>query len=217
MGTSSNGGAVSADNDIPGAMQSASCGDRPAPHRANRVQLVWARLHCCDRHPGRRTTRGHIGVETPIFGVDDLEVCTVWMIRAPCKVLIRRRKRFERSGSESSSCEAMIHAAPTAAIGQMASGNTRAHLGVDSPRHWRIWRRLSTRPRSAAELTDGTFRADDGSRRLGSGKKRPVVSIPDRVNSPGRIERPNQQQAMATRAPDRKTINSRVFFRGRRS
>jgi len=42
-------------------------------------------------------------------------------------------------------------------------------------------------------------------------RKRPVVSVPDRVNSPGRIERLNQHRQWRTRARP-KTINHVVFF-----
>ena len=159
-----------------------------------------------------------LGVESAIFGVDDLEVCTrfwddfglvpvartkdesVFEVASGSRVVVMRRNDPRLP--------------PTADNWSDGLGIRETIFGVDTPQALEALAHGLSRDREVRHDPDGTahFRADDGMPvGLRVWKKRPVVSIPDRVNSPGRIERLNQHRQWRTRARP-KTINHVVFF-----
>ena len=156
-----------------------------------------------------------LGIESVIFGVEDLERCTrfwddfglvtvartadesVFEVASGSKVVVRRKddRRLPRAYYE-------------------GSGVRETIWGVDTPEALEKLVAGLSRDRDVRRDADGTayFQADDGMPLgLRVWQKRPVVSVPDRVNSPGRIERLNQNRQWRTRARP-KTINHVVFF-----
>jgi len=156
-----------------------------------------------------------LGIESAIFGVDDLERCTrfwddfglvtvartadesVFEVASGSKVVVRRKddRRLPPAYFE-------------------GSGVRETVWGVDTREALEKLVVGLARDREVRRDTDGTahFEADDGMPlALRIWQKRPVVSVPDRVNSPGRIERLNLHRQWRTRARP-KTINHVVFF-----
>ena len=156
-----------------------------------------------------------LGIESVIFGVEDLERCTrfwddfglvavartadesVFEVASGSRVVVRRKddRRLPPAYFE-------------------GSGVRETVWGVDTPESLEELVAGLARDREVRRDTDGTahFAADDGMPlALRVWRKRAVVSIPDRVNSPGRIERLNQNRQWRTRARP-KTINHVVFF-----
>lgn len=156
-----------------------------------------------------------VGIESAIFGVEDLELCTrfwddfglapvtrspeesVFEVASGSKVVVRRKDdpKLPRAWFQGSGVRETVWGVDTeAALEKLVAG-----LVCD---------------REVQRDVDGTahFLADDGMPlALRVWRKRPVVSVPDRVNSPGRIERLNQHRQWRTRARP-KTINHVVFF-----
>jgi catechol 2,3-dioxygenase-like lactoylglutathione lyase family enzyme len=156
-----------------------------------------------------------LGIESAIFGVEDLELCTrfwddfglvpvtrtaeesVFEVASGSKVIVRRKDdpRLPRAWFEGPGVRETVWGVDTeAALEKLVAGLAR--------------------DRDVQRDADGTahFLADDGmALALRVWQKRPVVSVPDRVNSPGRIERLNQHRQWRTRARP-KTINHVVFF-----
>jgi catechol 2,3-dioxygenase-like lactoylglutathione lyase family enzyme len=173
-----------------------------------------------------------LGVESAIFGVDDVALCTrFWDDFGLVPVAPRAGTTAGTSSTAGAS--------GTESVFETASGSKVVVLHRDDPRlpplapNWSqrsgiretIWgvdtaEALDTlvaglsRDREVRRDSDGTahFRADDGMPLgLRLWNKRTVTSVPDRVNSPGRIERLNQHRQWRTRARP-KTINHVVFF-----
>jgi catechol 2,3-dioxygenase-like lactoylglutathione lyase family enzyme len=152
-----------------------------------------------------------LGVESVIFGVDDLERCNrfwddfglvpvgegVFEVASGSKVVVLRKddRRLPKPWFEGSGIRETVWGVDTeAALEKLVAGLAR--------------------DRDVRRDEDGTahFVADDGMPlALRVWRKRPVVSVPDRVNSPGHIERLNQNRQWRTRARP-KTINHVVFF-----
>jgi catechol 2,3-dioxygenase-like lactoylglutathione lyase family enzyme len=156
-----------------------------------------------------------LGIESAIFGVDDLELCTrfwddfglvpvsrtadesVFEVASGSKVVIRHRNDprlppayFEKPGVR------------------------ETIWGVDTPEALEALVADLSRDREIRRDPDGTahFHADDGlPLGLRVWKKRVVTTVADKVNSPGRIERLNQHRQWRARARP-KTINHIVFF-----
>ena len=160
-----------------------------------------------------------LGVESVIFGVEDLELCTrfwddfglvpvtrtaeesVFEVASGSKVVVRHRDD-RRLPQVSQSWF------------QDGLGIRETVWGVDTEAALDKLVEGLARDRDVQRDSDGTahFRADDGMpMALRVWQKRPVVSVPDRVNSPGRIERLNLHRQWRTRARP-KTINHVVFF-----
>lgn len=156
-----------------------------------------------------------LGIESVVFGVDDLELCTrfwddfglvtvartpdesVFEVASGSKVVVRRRDDQRL---------------PPAYFDY--PGIRETVWGVDTPQALEALVAGLARDREVRRDADGTahFEANDGMPlALRVWHKRPVVSVPDRVNSPGRIERLNQHRQWRTRARP-KTINHVVFF-----
>ena len=156
-----------------------------------------------------------LGIESAIFGVEDLERCTrfwddfglvtvartadesVFEVASGSKVVVRRKddQRLPPAYFE-------------------GSGVRETVWGVDTREALEKLVVGLARDREVRRDTDGTahFEADDGMPlALRVWQKKPVVSVPDRVNSPGRIERLNLHRQWRTRARP-KTINHVVFF-----
>jgi catechol 2,3-dioxygenase-like lactoylglutathione lyase family enzyme len=156
-----------------------------------------------------------LGVESVVFGVEDLELCTrfwddfglvpvsrtadesVFEVASGSKVVVRRKDdpRLPRAWFE-------------------GPGIRETVWGVDTQESLEKLVAGLARDREVRRDADGTvhFEADDGmTLALRVWQKRTVTSVPDRVNSPGRIERLNQHRQWRTRARP-KTINHVVFF-----
>ena len=156
-----------------------------------------------------------LGVESAIFGVDDIELCSkfwtdfgltgvsrsaaqaVFEVASGSKVVVRRRDdaSLPSAYADKPGIRETIWGVDTAE----ALDRLLADLGRDRPIH-----------RDA----DGTahFLADDGMPLgLRVWNKRAVVSQPDAVNAPGRIQRLNLHRKWRQRAIP-KTINHVVFF-----
>jgi len=155
------------------------------------------------------------GIESAIYGVDDLERCTafwkdfgltlvsgddsesVFEVASGSKVIVRRRGDPRL---------------PTAYAHQ--PGVHETIWGVDSEESFRVLVRDLKRDRTVHVDAHGVahFAADDGMPLgLAVWAKRPVVSQPDPVNAPGRIQRLNLHRKWRRRALP-KTINHIVFF-----
>ena len=156
-----------------------------------------------------------LGIESLIYGVDDLESCSrfwndfgltqveggatesVFELPSGSKVVNRRRGDPRLAGAFAD-----------------RPGVHETILGVDTAEALAALTRDLSRDRDVQRDADGTahFLADDGMPfGLRVWNKRPVVSIADRVNTPGRIERLNQHRQWRVRARP-KTINHVVFF-----
>jgi catechol 2,3-dioxygenase-like lactoylglutathione lyase family enzyme len=156
-----------------------------------------------------------LGVESAIFGVDDLERCAkfwrdfglkpvassadehVFEVATGSKIVIRRRND---------------PALPAAYADK--PGIRETIWGVDSPESLERLVADLSRDRGIRRDADGTvhFLADDGMPLgLRLWHKRHVVSQPDPVNAPGNIRRLNQHRKWRQRALP-KTINHVVFF-----
>ncbi len=155
------------------------------------------------------------GIESVIYGVDDLERCTtfwkdfglapvssdesesVFEVASGSKVIVRRRGDPRL---------------PTAYAHQVGVHETI--WGVDSEESFRALVRDLERDRPVHIDEQGVahFPADDGMPLgLAVWAKRPVVSQPDPVNAPGSIQRLNLHRKWRRRALP-KTINHIVFF-----
>ncbi|HVW71358.1 MAG TPA: VOC family protein, partial [Steroidobacteraceae bacterium] len=156
-----------------------------------------------------------LGIESAIFGVEDLDLCTrfwddfglvpvsrtadesVFEVASGSRVVLRRKS------------DGRLPAAYFA-----GSGVRETVWGVDTEESLEALVNGLARDREVRRDADGTvhFAADDGMPlALRLWRKRPVTSVPDRVNSPGRIERFNQHRQWRIRARP-KTINHVVFF-----
>jgi len=159
-----------------------------------------------------------VGVESVVFAVDDLDLCTrfwddfglvpVARTAAECafevpsgsRVICRRRDDPQLPALRPNWRD--------------APGIRETVWGLDTAEALEALVADLCRDREVRRDPDGTahFYADDGMPLgLRVFRKRPVVSVPDRVNSPGRIERLNQHRQWRTRARP-KTINHVVFF-----
>jgi catechol 2,3-dioxygenase-like lactoylglutathione lyase family enzyme len=159
-----------------------------------------------------------VGIESVVFAVDDLDLCTrfwddfglapvartaaecVFEVPSGSRVICRRR-----DDPQLPLLRPNWHDAP---------GIRETVWGLDTAEALEALVADLSRDRDVRRDPDGTahFYADDGMPiGLRVFRKRLVVSVPDRVNSPGRIERLNQHRQWRTRARP-KTINHVVFF-----
>ena len=159
-----------------------------------------------------------VGVESVVFAVDHLDLCTrfwddfglvpvarteaecVFEVASGSKVICRRRDDPRLPRLQPSWYDGL--------------GIRETVWGVDTAEAFEALVEDLSRDRQVQQDPDGTahFYADDGMPlALRVFHKRPVTSVPDRVNSPGRIERLNQHRQWRTRARP-KTINHVVFF-----
>ncbi|HZF15925.1 MAG TPA: VOC family protein [Steroidobacteraceae bacterium] len=156
-----------------------------------------------------------LGVERVIFGVDDLDTCTrfwedfglypasrtadesVFEIPSGSKVVIRKRDD---------------PSLPTACNDR--PGVRETTWGVDTQEALDALVTDLSRDRKVRQDPDGSchFLADDGmALALRLWRKKPIATVPDRVNGPGRVERFNQHRQWRIKAIP-KTINHVVFF-----
>ena len=156
-----------------------------------------------------------LGIESLVYGVDDLELCTRFWDDFGLKLLSR------------TATESIFEVATGSRLVNMRRGDPRLPRafsdrpgvhetiwGVDTPEALSALVENLSRDRSVRRDPDGTahFEADDGMPfGLRLWKKRPVVSIADPVNTPGRIQRLNQHRQWRSRARP-KSINHAVFF-----
>lgn len=156
-----------------------------------------------------------LGIESVIYGVDDLSLCT------------RFWQDFGLVLRSQSSDEAVLEVASGSKVVLRMRGDSRLPTAFShSPGvHETIWgvdtrealEELVTdlsRDRSVRRDPDGSahFEADDGMPfGLRVWKKRTVISVADKVNTPARIERLNQHRQWRSCARP-KTINHVVFF-----
>ena len=156
-----------------------------------------------------------LGIESLIYGVDDLEQCTRFWDDFGLVPLARTAEEsvFEvASGSRIVTRRRGDSRLPAA-----FSARTGVHetiWGVDSHESLEALVRNLSGDRVVTRDPDGTahFAADDGMPfGLRVWRKRPVVSVADAVNTPGRIQRLNQHRQWRLRARP-KTINHAVFF-----
>jgi catechol 2,3-dioxygenase-like lactoylglutathione lyase family enzyme len=156
-----------------------------------------------------------LGVETAVFGVDDLDLCSrFWEDFGLIPVAgVEGERAFEvASGSK---VVLRLRNDPNLPPAYFEGCGIRETIwGIDTAAALEALVADLSRDRDVRRDADGTahFRADDGMPLgLRVWRKRPVTSVPDRVNSPGRIERLNQHRQWRLRARP-KTINHVVFF-----
>jgi catechol 2,3-dioxygenase-like lactoylglutathione lyase family enzyme len=156
-----------------------------------------------------------LGIETLLYGVDDLDLCT------------RFWDDFGLVGVSRTSDESVFEVSSGSKVVNRLRGDPRLPKafsdrpgvhetiwGVDTPEALEALVGDLSRDRTVRRDPDGTahFEADDGMPfGLRVWKKRPVVSVADAVNTPGRIQRLNQHRQWRMRARP-KTINHTVFF-----
>lgn len=156
-----------------------------------------------------------LGIESLIYGVDDLDQCTKFW--DDFGLIPVSRSAQESVFEVASGSRVVLRRRGDARLPKAFSHSVGVHetiLGIDTPASLdRLVKDLS-RDRDMHVDAEGTahFTADDGMPfGLRVWNKRPVVSIADPVNTPGRIERLNQHRQWRERARP-KTINHVVFF-----
>lgn len=159
-----------------------------------------------------------VGVESVVFAVDDLDLCTRFWDDFGLVLVARTESEsvFEVASGSKVICRLRDDPRlPTLRPNWFDGTGIRETVwGVDTAEALERLVKDLSRDRQVQRDQDGTahFHADDGMPlALRTFRKRPVVSVPDRVNSPGRIERLNQHRQWRTRARP-KTINHVVFF-----
>ena len=156
-----------------------------------------------------------LGVESVIFGVDDLGLCSKFWEDFGLTPLARSAKRVS---SRWHPARGWLYAGATIPVFPSAyadkPGIRETIWGVDTPEALHALFVDLSRDRQVRQDADGTlhFTADDGMPLgLRVWKKRMVVSQPDPVNAPGNIQRLNLHRKWRRRAIP-KTINHVVFF-----
>lgn len=156
-----------------------------------------------------------LGVESVVFGVDDLEACgRFWTDFGLTKVESGTNEAI--FSLPSGSHVVVLHENDDRLPSRNFTGNgvRRTYWGVDCQASLDAFVERIAVDTEVARAPDGsvTFQAPDGQHLgLRVWAKKPVVSLPDAVNSPGRINRLNQHRQWRRRAIP-KTINHVVFF-----
>lgn len=156
-----------------------------------------------------------LGVESVVYGVDDLALCTrFWEDYG----LVPVTKTADESVFEVASGSRVVvrhRTDPRLPPAYFDGPGVRETVfGVDTPQALEQLVAGLTVDREVLRTSDGTahFAADDGTTlALRVWTKRPVVSQPDPVNAPGCIQRLNQHRKWRSRARP-KTINHVVYF-----
>lgn len=159
-----------------------------------------------------------VGIESVVFAVDDLDLCTrFWDDFGLVPVAHTKAESvFEAASGSKVICRRQDDPRlPKLRPNWFDGPGIRETVwGVDTAEALESLVTDLSRDRQVQRDPDGTahFYTDDGMPlALRLFRKRTVTSIPDRVNSPGRIERLNQHRQWRTRARP-KTINHVVFF-----
>ncbi|WIW88045.1 VOC family protein [Sphingobium sp. V4] len=155
-----------------------------------------------------------LGIESVIYGVDDLEACTRFWDDFGLEPVSRdaRESIFEvASGSR-----VIVRRRDDTGLADWFDwpGVKLVTWGVDTPEALEALVRDLSRDREVRRDEDGTAYAFGDDRMpfaLRLWAKRPVVSQPDAVNAPGCIQRLNQHRKWRSRARP-KTLNHVVFF-----
>jgi catechol 2,3-dioxygenase-like lactoylglutathione lyase family enzyme len=156
-----------------------------------------------------------LGIESAIYGVDDLDACTRFW--EDFGLVLRLQSADERVFEVDSGSKVVLRLRGDHRLPKAFSHSVGIHetiWGVDTPEALAALDEDLSRDREVRRDPDGTvhFEADDGMPfGLRLWKKRPVVSVADKVNTPGRIERLNQHRQWRARCRP-KTINHVVFF-----
>jgi catechol 2,3-dioxygenase-like lactoylglutathione lyase family enzyme len=156
-----------------------------------------------------------LGVESAIYGVDDLDLCSRFF--EDFGLALVSRKDDERVLEVASGSKVVLRKRGDPRLPTAYSHAVGVHetiWGVDTPAALERLAADLGRDRKLTRDADGTvhFHADDGMPLgLRVWNKRPVVSVADPVNTPGHIQRLNQHRQWRARARP-KTINHVVFY-----
>jgi catechol 2,3-dioxygenase-like lactoylglutathione lyase family enzyme len=156
-----------------------------------------------------------LGVESAIYGVDDLDLCTRFWEDFGLALVSRSAGESVLEVASGSKVVLRLRGDPQLPMAFSHSvGIHETIWGVDTSQALEALVSNLSPDRTVRRDEDGTahFEADDGMPfGLRVWNKRPVVSIADKVNTPGRIERLNQHRQWRSRCRP-KTINHVVFF-----
>lgn len=156
-----------------------------------------------------------LGIESAIYGVDDLNLCARFWEDFGLTPVARTADECVLEVASGSKVVVRLRGDPRLpAAFSHSPGIHETVWGVDTPEALEMLVSNLSSDREVRRDPDGTahFAADDGmpfGPRVWS--KRAVVSVADKVNTPGRIERLNQHRQWRSRARP-KTINHVVFF-----